>query len=336
MKDNCKITIKNIAVCFYGQYRTGDACLKAIKNFYKLSDDHNINVDFFCSFKSYETTYTRHKFNKQNNKDWTSKKIYKSFEVQKQIDYIQEVLQPKSIKVMDTNVEESLKDHEKSIIHSKVLNAWNHAINLKQVYEIENDLTYDMVFMQRYDAVIYPLYAFECIVKKFNNLETSTRNIFNSGDKCAFFSNTIDLIRNNFGLGFYPNSQDMWCFGIGPAIDMIVAEFLASMNSKDYSMLGFNNFTQGIPYYDTHEMLGTTCNKLSIPHFNYPKIGTDKSCTLPLENINYTPNVKFNAIAPLLIRDSFLSNIEKPLEEYSNQDLEKLYDYIVDQWHRGA
>ena len=50
----------------YGQYRTGDACLEYIKRFYECD---NVNIDFFCSLKPYETTYTRQVYNDKNNRE---------------------------------------------------------------------------------------------------------------------------------------------------------------------------------------------------------------------------------------------------------------------------
>ena len=57
------IVIKNVAVCMYGQYRTGDACKEYIKKFYDMP---GVNVDFFCSLKEYETSYTRPHYNEKS------------------------------------------------------------------------------------------------------------------------------------------------------------------------------------------------------------------------------------------------------------------------------
>ena len=58
--------VNKIAVCFYGQYRTGTYCLPIIEKFLSQID---ADVDVFCSLKNYTTYATRHSYTKNNGID---------------------------------------------------------------------------------------------------------------------------------------------------------------------------------------------------------------------------------------------------------------------------
>ena len=44
------ITIRNIAICFFGEFRVGGICYNQLKKFFSIE---GINVDFFASTKDY-------------------------------------------------------------------------------------------------------------------------------------------------------------------------------------------------------------------------------------------------------------------------------------------
>ena len=50
--------IKNIAVCLYGRFGTGEYCAPSILKFFK--NTLGVNVDFFCATKDYDNYYTTH------------------------------------------------------------------------------------------------------------------------------------------------------------------------------------------------------------------------------------------------------------------------------------
>ena len=106
-QNHSEIKIKNIAICMYGQYRTGDGCLEYIKKFY---DIQGVNVDFFCSLKPYETTYTRHKHNKETKKDIMAQDLLNDATIKYQTKQIKKYYKPKEFKIYSVKDENKLKD----------------------------------------------------------------------------------------------------------------------------------------------------------------------------------------------------------------------------------
>tara|TARA_B110000259_G_C14033163_1_gene407725 strand:- start:3034 stop:4041 length:1008 start_codon:yes stop_codon:yes gene_type:complete len=328
-----KIHIKNIAICMYGQYRTGDACLEYIKKFYN-SDD--INVDYFCSLKTYETTYTRHIHNEKINKKLWEKEIVDKDILEYQKSQIFKYLTPVAFKIYSLDYEQQLADAEGSLIHSKVLAGWTDAVMLKQQYEADNDITYDLVIMQRYDVITWPSYAFSSILSNIQGLETSYRGTLSTGDKNVLFVNPIDFIRPTSGVFMYPNGQDLWTIGVGTALDTFVYDALEHIPSAHISNFSLKEFHNGYPYTDTHEMVGAIVNKMNIPKSMLPSVTTNGGMNLPLQNIQHG-SVPYKTIAPIVIRNSYWDKNEMPnLVDLSDDELEKLYDEVIfTKWHTG-
>lgn len=335
------INIKNIAICVYGQYRTGDACLEYIQKFYKSK---GYNVDFFCSLKPYTTTYTRHVYNKQEGKDIWHQDITPTEELKHQLDQIKKYLSPKLINMYSKEYEDELMDIDKTIVQSKVLAGWVDVIMLKQQYEVDNDITYDLVVMQRYDTIIYPSAAFRTILKSLNDVPVSRRDSYQTADKNFLLMNPIKFIREATSLVFYPNGQDMWVLGVGTALDSLAYEFLKYIPSKSNNMQSTTKFYDGFPFIDTHEAIATAADKINIPRFAFPHIYPNDRCFPPFENINRghnrpivnTKDDKMRPVAPLLIRDLyFKDNIMPNLATFSDDEIEKLYDKSAPKWAAG-
>lgn len=327
-----KIEIKNIAICMYGQYRTGDACLEYIKNFYATT---GVNIDYFCSLKPYETTYTRHKHNEETQKDPMAQSILNNKAVWHQMEQIKKWFNPKEFKIYSIEHENQLKNIEGSIMHSKVLAGWVDSIMLKQKYEAEHNMTYDLVIMQRYDTIIWPSVSFSNIYHRLQGLETSHRATLASADKNILFFQPVEFIRKYNGTFGYPNGQDLWAIGVGTALDNWVYDALEHIPSKHTSNFSPREFRSGYPHIDTHEMLGSITEKMNIPHSMFPQLAKNGSAALPLEGTN--PKIKYQQIAPIVIRDTYWKNKKVPnIIDLSDAELEKMYDdVIVVKWQRG-
>lgn len=331
-QNHSRIDIKNIAICMYGQYRTGDACLEYIKRFYDIP---GVNVDYFCSLKPYETTYTRHKYNKENNKDLMEQDILNKDMINHQTNQIKKHYNPKQFKIYSLKKENQLKDIEGSIMHSKVLAAWVDSIMLKQKHEAKHNITYDMVIMQRYDTIIWPSVAFNNIFHRLQGLDVSHRSTLATGDKNLLFFQPIEFIRKYNGTFGYPNGQDLWAIGIGNALDVWAYDALEHIPSMYQSNYSPRQFRSGYPHIDTHEMLGSITKKMNIPHSMFPILAKDGSVAFPLENIKH--NKYYQMIAPMVIRESYWEKGKIPnIAELSDNELEDFYnDVMVVKWERG-
>ena len=326
------IVIKNIAICMYGQYRSGDACLEYIKKFYNVP---GVNVDYFCSLKPYETTYTRHKYNKDLNKDLLEQDILPEDAVKYQTEQITKHYNPKKFKIYTTEYENQLADLEGSLMHSKVLACWVDSIMLKQIHEAENDMTYDLVIMQRYDTIIWPSVAFSNFFNRLQELQPTHRSTLATADKNLIFYQPIEFLRKYNGTFMYPNGQDLWVIGVGTALDIFVYDALEHIPSKHTSNYSSREYHTGYPHIDTHEMLGSIIRKMHIPESMFPRLAKSGQVCLPLEN--QQSGIRYKDMAPIVIRDVYWEDGNIPnIADLSDDELEKLYDeVIVEKWEMG-
>ena len=94
-------------------------------------------------------------------------------------------------KIYDVEMENNLRHNIGSIVHHKVMSNYIDVIMLKQLYEAQNDITYDAVVMQRYDAFIIPPNSFKAIVKGINGIPVTNPQTFNTADKNIILTNGI-------------------------------------------------------------------------------------------------------------------------------------------------
>tara|TARA_R100000541_G_scaffold2114_5_gene7563 strand:- start:1459 stop:2505 length:1047 start_codon:yes stop_codon:yes gene_type:complete len=332
------IQIKNVAVCMYGQYRTGDVCIESIKQFYAME---GINVDFFCSLKEYETTYTREVYNKEKyNYEYARDQQHLTEDaVVYQTKQIHEHYKPKKFKVYTTDYENKLKDIRKSILQSKVLAGWVEAVMLKQQYEVEADITYDLVVMQRYDVLVWPKHAFRTIVKSLTDMPINNRHTFNTANKNLILYQPIEIIRRYNGTLMYPNGQDLWVMGVGNALDVWVYDALEYIPSRHSSNFSIHKFSNGYPQIDTHEMIASVSAKMNIPSSMFPMMPK----YLPdIYNhvLSINPrhlNEPMCSVAPFPVREVYWPDgIIPQLEKLTNEELEKEYDkHIFPGWSSG-
>jgi len=328
-----KINIKNIAICMYGQYRTGDACLEYIKRFYECD---NVNIDFFCSLKPYETTYTRQVYNDKNNRELLDQDQLTDKQVSYQHEQINKYFNPKKFKVYSKEYEDELKDIQRSIIHSKVLAGWTDSVMLKQQYEVENDITYDLVIMQRYDVIVWPNVAFKMLLDKVQGMNTDERGTIVSADKNFIFCQPIEITRKYDGTFMYPNAQDLWVWGFGTAMDTLVYDALEYIPSKYKSNYSDRKFHNGYPFVDTHEMIGSICRKMTIPYSMFPSVSPAGHVCLPQEYRQQ--GIRYTQVAPIPIRTSYFEDgIIPDLATLSNKEIEDLYDNVMlKKWDEGC
>jgi len=337
IRENSFLKIKKIAVCMYGQYRTGDICIDFLKKFYDMP---GYQVDFFCSLKPYSTSYTRKAFNKKNNRqilhiDKENKEI-----IQKNISTIKNKLNPKKFKLYTIEYESELKNIDKSIVHSKVLAGWVDSLMLKTMYEVEQNITYDMVVMQRYDVIIYPKEVFKAMVRTLDGVCVSNRNTFRTNNKDFLIFDPIQFYRKQPGIFSYANAQDLWTVGFGTALDTLAYEALNYIPSKFNSMYDTKKFYDGYPFTDTHEMIATIANKMHIPNFSFGAVKEidEGEYTLPFCNF-MDKNYIYRPVAFLPIRDTYFDDSKfSPgvLHELNNNELKKFYEESGPKWYNGV
>ena len=329
------IVIKNVAVCMYGQYRTGDACKEYIKKFYDMP---GVNVDFFCSLKEYETSYTRPHYNKKSGvKDFRQQQHLSSDAVQYQSKQIHDAYNPVEFKIYTTEYEEQLLDIDRSLIGSKVLAGWADSIMLKQKHEAANHITYDLVVMQRYDVLVWPTHAFRTVVNELTNAPVDTRMSFNTADKNLILLQPIELIRRYNNTFMYPNGQDMFLFGVGTALDNLVYDAMEHIPGKHRSNYSTQKLNTGYPVIDTHEMIASIAKKMNIPTSMFPYIVRDRE-DIGRKALHCNPHdFRLTAIAPFPIRAEYWEdNVIPDLANMTDAELELQYDTIIGpNWHGG-
>lgn len=316
-----KIDIKNIAVCLYGQYRTFDATKKYIKEAFDLE---GYNVDFFCSLKPYNTGYTRPAFRQKNDiSNMLDRQNADSVELDRQLNSIRETLNPKMLEVYDVEMEDNLKEGAKGIVQHKVMSNFINVVMMKQSYEAEHNMTYDLVILHRYDVLVIPKHSFKSIVNILHGCDVTDPQTVNSPDKNIILTNTICRIRTEYGVGFYPNAQDMCVMATGNALDSLIYEFMNFVPSNDYSMSDTKKYYTGAPFVDTHEMLGSLARRINIPIQDVPFVdsgggdGAVFRMQTPFRQLS-----RFWAPMVMPLRDSLFSDGEDPqLETWSTQEL---------------
>lgn len=323
------IQIKNIAVCMYGQYRTGDACIEYLKKFY---DIEGVNVDFFCSLKEYETTYTRESYNMKTYGEEYSREQspLSSDAVAYQTQQIHKHYNPKKFKIYSTEYEEGLKGIEQSIMQSKVLAGWADVIMLKQKYEADNNMSYDLVIMQRYDVVVWPTHAFRTIISSLTDNAVDERITFSTSDKNLILMQPIEIVRRYTNTLMYPNGQDLYVMGVGNALDVLVYDALEHIPSKHSNNHSIHKLNTGYPQVDTHEMIASIPSKMNITTSLFPYVAkyTPGIYHLPLGLRN--TDHQYSAIAPFPVRAAYWpNNIIPELEKLTNEELEQEYDKFI-------
>jgi len=126
------ITIRNIAICFFGEFRVGGICYNQLKKFFSIE---GINVDFFASTKDYISrdhgAYQKADLENLNLTDF------------------------KKIKILSNNDEIEYTESNDWGRPKKMFQSMIDSVMLKQQYEAETDIVYDMTVLHRFDVVNY-------------------------------------------------------------------------------------------------------------------------------------------------------------------------------------
>lgn len=134
----------NIAVCFVGQSRTFEYCAESIKSFFSSTRGNNFR--FFChtwdtnSYKVREGDEIHYKLEKVDDKDFLEEKLRSTF-----------------------NFEKLVVDHEihRDVPWGSVFYSTMRSNLLKQQYEVENNMMFDLVIKARLDVCYRPGTTFE-------------------------------------------------------------------------------------------------------------------------------------------------------------------------------
>lgn len=255
--------IKRIAVCCYGQYRTGDYCLPIIKKFYEKTA---IEVDFFCSLKAY-TTYNNHrKWREKNNITDNNHMVFADTDYQ--TSQLKNHLHPRAIKIITIEEEENNKPH------NPIEQGWISSIILKQQYEAEQNIVYDLVFMQRYDTLPWPFNLAELLVKGLSKIPLSDMNSIHTTDSDFIFADTINnkIQWPDNGVSSYFNVlQDTLIVGSSRALDVISYEFLNNVpnknDNKNKKYLGWQTINYA---YNIHHSLPAAIKANNISIYRFP------------------------------------------------------------------
>lgn len=198
-----------VAVCMYGQWRTGDKCKEYIKNFYNIDD---VDVDFFCSVKNYDLYTT--------TKEDLGTDVLNDTELEYTIKY---AYSPKKFNLIrfqdDINV--GAVPQVTGLVDS---------INLKRLYELEQGIKYDITVIQRYDAFMSPanyFHMFTDYIKKYNASEKLVLTAQASAEsvKDRLFIEDFDCLKSPHGIDSVHYTMishvDYYMIGLNAAIDSL-------------------------------------------------------------------------------------------------------------------
>ena len=307
-----------IAVCLYGQYRTGDYVLPYMK---KTAQQVNYaDVDFFCSSKqssSYAFSMSAKESGIDVKKVMPAKKIVKSI--------IDSKLDAKKINIVSDDID---KEFEKQGADRHViLYSMADSLRLKTQYEIENDFTYDIVVLTRYDTFIYPMNYLEYLRRWYN---TVTLNHFERAFGYNVQNNwliTQPLWTKEHGAGTLAGLQDILLIGSSVAMDQLTTELEyiihsvldidASETLDAYNLCGHTGLfnavrSAGIGYSYGYGFIDKQVNMMYFDYTDYKKV-----------NDRFRSGIKFT-----LLRESW--DIENMIKQYPLEDSN--FDYWLQQW----
>jgi len=218
-----------IAVCMFGQIRTGLYCAEYIKSGYDMDGqirDVNfegigltsvkIKVDYFCHTKNYNTP------------GHICGKIYNNVTnvSDEDTDSILNVYNPISYKISDYESESKIIGWNMAFFNSLV-----SSINLKNQYELETGIRYDMCFCQRYDIVMKPASPINILFKKHM-----------IRDNCIYTNAIVRMMREDNCLGI----MDFWFGGDSFSVDLMSASLVRYISDLKRIHSDFNELPFGI------------------------------------------------------------------------------------------
>jgi hypothetical protein len=259
--------IDKIAVCMYGQYRSGLHLSDTIKDYFNFKGK---DVDFFCSVKTYELFYNSSTETDKELNDRETKTIMSD---------IEKNYKPKLLNVINSGSDGS-NTHSG---HTGMYSAMIDSLLLKQKYEMEQLKYYDLVIMFRYDIIIHPSNYFH---KLIDIIETDYDSII---DKTKINHGNFVLV--NMSKTHAPDALpiiDDMCFVLtSEAADLLCTQLLMCQCEKYNFNHKFNTlFNVRIKFLNRsgHKKWHSMFDSISLPYIKFPYIWKDK--LLP-EFINY-------------------------------------------------
>tara|TARA_R110000782_G_scaffold88266_1_gene170448 strand:- start:2517 stop:3542 length:1026 start_codon:yes stop_codon:yes gene_type:complete len=326
--------VNKIAVCFYGQYRTGTYCLPIIEKFLSQID---ADVDVFCSLKNYTTYATRHSYTKNNGIDghpsnWNDIELV---DINYQTDQIEKYLKPKIFKLCTADDEEIIY---RCPVDPTAMSGWADSIMLKQQYEADNDIQYDLVFMMRYDVLIFPLDFGKLLIEALHNtnLATPIPGIMQTTETNFILANTIDTkitwFNTNSIASYHEVLQDLFVIGSGNSMDIIAYQTMSQLPGEtqhrgDYHSIDNVNFGHNI-----HHQLPVIARKNNIKFYELPVINQGNAY---LENRDLVfNNLRFSdrtTVVYFPVRDVDLPPYD--IDALTDAKLDQITRHCCNLWH---
>ena len=150
--------IKKIAVCMYGQPRTALSCLANIQSFYNIPD---IEIDFFCSIKSYNPND-----NTRSESEHAHTNVFKP-EIENIVN--------RHYQSVDHSVLPLIIDKALPVYAFKAMSGIIDTLYLKQKHEAATNSYYDFVVLQRYDTLYRDTAGMANLISALNNENAKTQ-----------------------------------------------------------------------------------------------------------------------------------------------------------------
>lgn len=237
--------INNLAICFYGQYRSGDVCIPHLKH---IIDNIPVdNIDIFCSVKTSKSFHA-------------SQRLVSMGIQQLDTDYINHIsdfltlhLEPVKINFIYES-DDLIKKYqtETEFNNHGVLSPAGviDALLLKQEHEAKNGVFYDAVILMRYDIMYRPLDYIPKLIEKIQ--QSNDLKIWpNDPDSIIAPASNHALMGNDPGRYTMFNNMinDLFIMFTGAGADRICYELIEYMNSLT-SIYGNTTPPKYAAYYD--------------------------------------------------------------------------------------
>ena len=280
--------IKNIAVCLYGRFGTGEYCAPSILEFFETT--HDVNVDFFCATKDYDNYYNALYENTPDN--------------MKRLDISDLTTKLSVYNPKDTIIATMEEDKERRGFHPQsnahLFSQIGDAIMLKSKYEVNNDIQYDVVFVTRYDILIThsQTYLDQYISWHNKEFDNKKQQIFGTISQSWMCASPMYNSIGHFTEVFKSSYQDMFFFGSSLAMDLVAANTLLLTEDQHYKTNKKTHIYPDINRRDGHEGLGYIFRKSNISVANCPSFDTDGTLReqfngRTVDPISYTPVREF-------------------------------------------
>jgi len=194
------------------------------------------------------------------------------------------------------------------------------SVMLKQQYEAETDIVYDMTVLHRFDVVNYHTDYFRNLVDRLQNKNI---NDFNSLNKNILFSQSIHGFEMGRGrISGLSTHKDLMLIGLGTALDLFVLSLMTEVVEKDPGL-----FSYKMPEYGTicpHHAVPLHYNRINLNVVEMPRVSSSGDIAFMGEG-DYD---SFKDLKSIIIRDDEL--IHGLIELFPGQDIFDIIFSTVD------